>query len=132
MGATAAFVKDFHGARTKLYDDCLYAAYHLPLLPGRGGYRIRSSPVLKSAGGRAVLDEEIERNERRGYHEEYLAEEEEHSVGVRGGDQHAETGHEHGDQSREDEVVEEPDKYDRHHEDEGQRNGSRSDHANVK
>jgi uncharacterized Rmd1/YagE family protein len=83
MGATASFVKGWHGARTKLYDDCLYTAYHLPLLPGRGGYRLRSSPVLKGAGGRVVLDEEIERNERRDYHDEYYVEEHEHSVGGR-------------------------------------------------
>ncbi|PGH27302.1 hypothetical protein AJ80_01012 [Polytolypa hystricis UAMH7299] len=75
MSATTAFIKDYHGARTKLYDDCLYTAYHLPLLPGREGYRIRSSPMLKNAGGKAVLDEEIERNELRDYHEEYPAEE---------------------------------------------------------
>ncbi|KAL1969560.1 hypothetical protein VTN77DRAFT_8998 [Rasamsonia byssochlamydoides] len=81
MGATASFVKEWHDARTKLYDDCLYTAYQLPLLPGRGGYRVRSSPVLKSAGGRIVLDEEIERNERRDYHEEYFGEADEHSVG---------------------------------------------------
>jgi uncharacterized Rmd1/YagE family protein len=124
MSATAAFVKEFHGARMKLYDDCLYTAYHLPLLPGRGGYRIRSSPVLKSAGGRAVLDEEIERNERRGYHEEYFAEEEEHSVGVRGGDRHAEMGDERGDQDDKNKAGDESDKHDRHHEDEDQRNGS--------
>ncbi|QKX55629.1 uncharacterized protein TRUGW13939_02726 [Talaromyces rugulosus] len=84
MGATASFVKEWHGARTKLYDDCLYVAYHLPLLSGRGGYRIRSSPVLKDVGGKIVLDEEIERNERRDYHEEYDVEEHEHSVGGRG------------------------------------------------
>uniref|UniRef100_A0A093X7I9 Sporulation protein RMD8 n=1 Tax=Talaromyces marneffei PM1 TaxID=1077442 RepID=A0A093X7I9_TALMA len=84
MGATASFVKEWHGARTKLYDDCLYTAYHLPLLPGRGGYRLRSSPVLKGAGGRVVLDEEIERNEQRDYHEEYYVEEHEHSVGGQG------------------------------------------------
>jgi uncharacterized Rmd1/YagE family protein len=83
MGATASFVKEWHGARTKLYDDCLYTAYHLPLIPGRGGYRLRSSPVLKGAGGRVVLDEEIERNERRDYHDEYYVEEHEHSVGGR-------------------------------------------------
>lgn len=81
MGATASFIKEWHGARTKLYDDCLYTAYQLPLLPGRGGYRVRSSPVLKGAGGRVVLDEEIERNERRDYHEEYFGEADEHSVG---------------------------------------------------
>ncbi|KAL2215949.1 hypothetical protein M432DRAFT_593346 [Thermoascus aurantiacus ATCC 26904] len=81
MSSTAAFLKEWHGARTKLYDDCLYVAYHLPLLPGRGGYRVRSSPVLKGAGGRDVLAEEIERNERSDH---YFAESEEHSVGRAG------------------------------------------------
>ncbi|KAF2401664.1 DUF155-domain-containing protein [Trichodelitschia bisporula] len=72
LKATAEFVKAKHGARTKLYDDCLYTVYHLPLLPGNDGYRLRSSPALKSPGGKSVLDEEIERNERREYHEGYF------------------------------------------------------------
>ncbi|EGD90893.1 hypothetical protein H112_01477 [Trichophyton rubrum D6] len=80
MGAAASFVKELHDARTKLYDDCLYAAYHLPLLPGRDGYRVRSSPIFRSAEGKVVLDEEIARNERRDYHDEYFTETEEHSV----------------------------------------------------
>ncbi|KAI9682229.1 MAG: hypothetical protein M1817_000283 [Caeruleum heppii] len=82
MKSTASFVKQQHGARTKLYDDCLYTVYHLPLLPGSDGYRIRSSPVLKSPGGKAVLDEEIERSEQRDYHEGYFGDSEEY--GVRG------------------------------------------------
>jgi uncharacterized Rmd1/YagE family protein len=82
--ATATFVKERHGAKTKLYDDCLYTVYHLPLLPGSEGFRIRSSPVLKSPGGKAVLDEEIERNERRNYHEGYF--EDTDTYGVRGGE----------------------------------------------
>lgn len=82
--ATAAFVKDTHGAKTKLYDDCLYTVYHLPLLPGNEGFRLRSSPVLKSPGGKAVLDEEIERSERRDYHEGYF--EDTDTYGVRGGE----------------------------------------------
>ncbi|KAL1984072.1 hypothetical protein VTN96DRAFT_9572 [Rasamsonia emersonii] len=89
MGATTSFLKEWHSARTKLYDDCLYVAYQLPLLPGRGGYRVRSSPVLKGAGGRVVLDEEIERNERRDYHEEDFGEADEHSVG---GSRHGQVG----------------------------------------
>lgn len=84
LKSTAAFLKDKHGARTKLYDDCLYVVYHLPLLPGIGGYRIRSSPVLKSPGGKAVLDEEIERSELRDYGEGYFEEGEGESFGVRG------------------------------------------------
>ncbi|TEY71307.1 hypothetical protein BOTCAL_0096g00240 [Botryotinia calthae] len=82
--ATAAFVKERQGAKTKLYDDCLYTVYHLPLLPGTEGFRVRSSPVLKSPGGKAVLDEEIERSENRDYHEGYF--EDTDTYGVRGGE----------------------------------------------
>ena len=74
LKATAAFLKDKHHAKTKLYDDCLYTVYHLPLLPGSEGYRLRSSPVLKSPGGKAVLDEEMERNEGRDYGEGFFEE----------------------------------------------------------
>ncbi|KAJ5090185.1 hypothetical protein N7532_008869 [Penicillium argentinense] len=81
MGSVASFVKEWHGARTKLYDDCLYTAYHLPLLPGHEGYRLRSSPVLKFPGGKSLLDEEIERNELRDHHDDWMGEAEEHSVG---------------------------------------------------
>jgi uncharacterized Rmd1/YagE family protein len=81
MGSLAAFVKEQHGARTKLYDDCLYTAYHLPLLPGHDGYRLRSSPVIKYPGGKSLLDEEIERNELRDHHDDFGVEAEEHSVG---------------------------------------------------
>ncbi len=81
MRATAEFVRTKHGARTKLYDDCLYTVYHLPLIPGNQGYRVRSSPVLKSPGGKSVLDEEIERNERRQYHDGYFSEAEQYGMG---------------------------------------------------
>ena len=84
LKGTAVFLKEKHSARTKLYDDCLYAVYHLPLLPGSGGYRIRSSPVLKSPGGKAFLDEEIERSELRDYGEGYFEEDGGESFGVRG------------------------------------------------
>ncbi|KAK4191776.1 hypothetical protein QBC35DRAFT_485899 [Podospora australis] len=70
--ATAEFLKTKHEAKTKLYDDCLYAVYHLPLMPGVDGYRLRSKPVLKTPGtGKTVLDLEIERSERRDEHEGY-------------------------------------------------------------
>ena len=74
LKSTATFLKSKHGARTKLYDDCLYAVYHLPLLPGSDRYRIRSSPVLKSPGGKVVLDEEMERSELRDYGEGFFEE----------------------------------------------------------
>lgn len=81
LQSTATFVRQRHGARAKLYDDCLYCAYHLPLLPGNEGYRLRSSPPVKSAKGGNVLDEAIARSEQRDYQEPYYAEfEEQHSV----------------------------------------------------
>lgn len=89
LRATADFTRDQHGARTKLYDDCLYCVYQLPLLGGSDGYRIRSSPVLKNPGGKSVLDEQIEANERRDYREGWLEERDEYSV--RGHDSSAPT-----------------------------------------
>jgi uncharacterized Rmd1/YagE family protein len=83
MRPTAEFLRTSHGAKTKLYDDCLYAVYHLPLVPGIDGYRIRSSPLLKSPGGKSILDEEIERNERRERHDDgYFEPEDRYGVGA--------------------------------------------------
>ncbi|KAF2770208.1 DUF155-domain-containing protein [Teratosphaeria nubilosa] len=78
--ATAAFVRLQHGAKTKLYDDCLYCVYSLPLLGGGDGYRVRSSPVVKNPGGRSILDEQIEANERRQYREGWQEDSDEYSV----------------------------------------------------
>ena len=80
LKSTAQFVREQHGAKTKLYDDCLYCVYQLPLLGGSDGYRVRSSPVVKHPGGRSVLDEQIEANERRQYREGWGEESEEYSV----------------------------------------------------
>ncbi|ROW07832.1 hypothetical protein VMCG_03568 [Cytospora schulzeri] len=69
MKATAEFLRTKHDAKTKLYDDCLYVVYHLPLMTGTEGYRVRSRPILKTPGtGKTVLDLEIERSERRDEH----------------------------------------------------------------
>lgn len=80
LRGTAQFVREQHGAKTKLYDDCLYCVYQLPLLGGSEGYRVRSSPVVKNPGGRSVLDEQIEANERREYREGWHEESDEYSV----------------------------------------------------
>ncbi|KAI8724640.1 hypothetical protein NCS52_00033600 [Fusarium sp. LHS14.1] len=70
---TAEFLRKKHEAKTKLYDDCLYVIYALPLLNGTDGYRVRSRPILKTPGtGKTVLDLEIERSERRDHHEGYF------------------------------------------------------------
>lgn len=104
MSSLATFVKELHGARTKLYDDCLYTAYHLPLLQGPEGYRLKSSPIIKYPGGKSLLDEEIERNELRDHHEDYAVEAEEHSVGGRQEQEHA-SGAEGESTGREGEVL---------------------------
>ena len=81
LPSTAAFIRERHAARTKLYDDCLYVAYHLPLLQGTDGYRVASSPPVKGITGKNLLDEAIERSEQQDYHGAYFAEvEEQHSV----------------------------------------------------
>ncbi|KXX83286.1 Sporulation protein RMD8 [Madurella mycetomatis] len=80
--ATAEFLRTKHEAKTKIYDDCLYAVYHLPLLPGVEGFRLRSRPILKTPGtGKTVLDLEIERSERRDEHEGFW---DEYSYGTQG------------------------------------------------
>lgn len=82
MKSTAEFLRTKHEAKTKLYDDCLYTVYHLPLLAGVDGYRIRSRPILKTPGtGKTVLDLEIERSEMRDYHEGYFDEDPAESPG---------------------------------------------------
>jgi uncharacterized Rmd1/YagE family protein len=71
--STAEFLRKKHEAKTKIYDDCLYVIYALPLLNGTDGYRIRSRPILKTPGtGKTVLDLEIERSEQRDHHEGYF------------------------------------------------------------
>ncbi|KAF2148338.1 DUF155-domain-containing protein [Myriangium duriaei CBS 260.36] len=85
LRATTEFIRDQHAAKTKLYDDCLYCVYQLPLLGGSDGFRIRSSPVLKNPGGKSILDEQIEANENRAYREGWRDESDEYSViGIEG------------------------------------------------
>lgn len=72
MKSTSEFLRTKHDAKTKLYDDCLYSVYHIPVLPGKDGYRVRSRPILKTPGtGKTVVDLEIERNERSDDHMGY-------------------------------------------------------------
>lgn len=71
--ATAEFLRKTHDAKTKLYDDCLYVIYQLPLMNGTDGYRVRGRPILRTPGtGKTVLDLEIERSEQRDHHEGYF------------------------------------------------------------
>ncbi|KAI1371802.1 DUF155-domain-containing protein [Hypoxylon crocopeplum] len=90
MKSTSEFLRKKHDAKTKLYDDCLYTVYHLPLLSGIDGYRVRSRPILKTPGtGKTVLDLEIERSERRDEHMGYY---DEYAYGERSGSPNDENG----------------------------------------
>lgn len=90
MKSTSEFLRKKHDAKTKLYDDCLYTVYHIPLLPGVDGCRVRSRPILKTPGtGKTVLDLEIERSERRDEHMGYF---DEYTFGERGGSPNHENG----------------------------------------
>ncbi|RYO82519.1 hypothetical protein DL766_001513 [Monosporascus sp. MC13-8B] len=83
MKSISEFLREKHDAKTKLYDDCLYTVYHTPLLPGVGGYRVRSRAILKTPGtGKTVLDLEIERTEQRDEHMGYF---DEYTFGGNGG-----------------------------------------------
>lgn len=70
---TAAFLRASHQVKPRIYDDLLYAAYHLPLLPGsEEGCRVRSSPPLKTSEGENILDRQIEATEARDHGDEYI------------------------------------------------------------
>lgn len=125
----AAFIRDSHAARTKLYDDCLYCVYQLPLLGGVDGYRVRSSPVVKNPGGKSVLDEQIEANERREYREGWREESSEYSVygnegydGAQQTDDTARTDHDRIDQD--DYAMQDQDEQHNTHEGDGHRRES--------
>ncbi|KAI1414962.1 DUF155-domain-containing protein [Hypoxylon sp. FL1857] len=90
MKSTSEFLRKKHDAKTKLYDDCLYTVYHIPLLPGVDGYRVRSRPILKTPGtGKTILDLEIERSEQSDEHMGYY---EDHRYGERSGSPSQENG----------------------------------------
>ncbi|KAF8342822.1 uncharacterized protein EI90DRAFT_3115358 [Cantharellus anzutake] len=54
--ALAAFLKREHGVSPRVFDEAIYAAYHLPLLPGYApNVNVRSSAPSKSPGTRNIL-----------------------------------------------------------------------------
>ncbi|KAL1917559.1 uncharacterized protein VTP21DRAFT_3952 [Calcarisporiella thermophila] len=60
LQALAAYLKNIHGVRPRKYDECLYAPYHFPLLPGTADARLKSSPPLRSPGGNVIHDKQLE------------------------------------------------------------------------
>ncbi|OCF54552.1 cytoplasmic protein [Kwoniella mangroviensis CBS 10435] len=68
-----AFLKREHGVGVvRVFDDCVYAVYNLPLLPGYGAStKVRSSPAVKSPGGVSLL-ERMTMAEDLGYNDSYF------------------------------------------------------------
>ena len=68
-----AFLKREHGVGVvRVFDDCVYAVYHMPLLPGYGAStKVRSSPNVKSPGGVSLL-ERMTMAEDAGYNDSYF------------------------------------------------------------
>ncbi|CAI4061163.1 Rmd8p SKDI_06G1190 [Saccharomyces kudriavzevii IFO 1802] len=67
------FLQDTHEVSPRLYDECLYVAYTLPLLPGKGGFRIKSNISKKTVGGKTLIDNLIDTSEQRDHHYEYYS-----------------------------------------------------------
>lgn len=67
------FLKETHEVSPRLYDDCLYVPYVLPLLPGKDGFRIKSNLSKKTVGGKTLIDKLIDKSERRDHHYEYYS-----------------------------------------------------------
>lgn len=67
------FLKKFHKVSPRLYDECLYVAYTLPLLPGQNGFRIKSNISKTIIGGKTIIDKMIDTSEQRDHHYEYYS-----------------------------------------------------------
>ncbi|KDQ07418.1 hypothetical protein BOTBODRAFT_38823 [Botryobasidium botryosum FD-172 SS1] len=56
MKLLTAFLKREHGVTPRVFDEAVYAMYHLPLLPGYGQYvNVRSSAPSQSPSGQSLL-----------------------------------------------------------------------------
>lgn len=67
------FLKNTHEVSPRLYDDCLYVPYVLPLLPGKDGFRIKSNISKRTVGGKTIMDKLIDTSEMRDHHYEYYS-----------------------------------------------------------
>ncbi|CUS24227.1 LAQU0S14e03048g1_1 [Lachancea quebecensis] len=73
MNQTSEFLRYTHDVSPRLYDECLYVPYCLPLLPGKDGFRIKSNVSKKTIGGKTLIDRLIDKSEQRDHHYEYYS-----------------------------------------------------------
>ncbi|SJM87002.1 probable Sporulation protein RMD8 [Zygosaccharomyces bailii] len=69
----ADFLKTTHEVSPRMYDECLYVAYTLPLLLGKDGFRVRSNVSKRVVGGKTLIDKLIDNSEQRDHHYEYYS-----------------------------------------------------------
>lgn len=67
------FLKHTHEVSPRLYDDCLYVPYVLPLLPGKDGFRIKSNVSERIHGGKTLIEKLLDTSEQRDHHFEYYS-----------------------------------------------------------
>lgn len=69
LGTLLGFLRREHGVKPRLYDECAYAVYTKPLLPGFGRANVRSAPEPRSAspGAESRRERELEQREEFGY-----------------------------------------------------------------
>ncbi|SNX83627.1 related to RMD8 - Cytosolic protein required for sporulation [Melanopsichium pennsylvanicum] len=69
LGTLLGFLRREHGVKPRLYDECAYAVYTKPLLPGFGRANVRSAPEPRSASPNAESrrERELEQREEFGY-----------------------------------------------------------------
>lgn len=73
LALTSKFLKQTHDVSPRLYDECLYVPYCLPLLPGKDGFRIKSNISRRTRGGKTLIESLIDSSERRDHHYEYYS-----------------------------------------------------------
>ncbi|CCD23659.1 Rmd8p NDAI_0B06280 [Naumovozyma dairenensis CBS 421] len=73
LSLLSKFLQDTHEVSPRMYDECLYVAYTLPLLPGKDGFRIKSNVSKKFVGGMTLIDKLIDTSEQRDHHYEYFS-----------------------------------------------------------
>lgn len=73
LSSASQFLRQTHDVSPRLYDECLYVPYCLPLLPGKDGFRIKSNISKKTQGGKTIIESLIDSSERRDHHYEYFS-----------------------------------------------------------
>ncbi|KAG7756579.1 hypothetical protein KL911_001381 [Ogataea haglerorum] len=70
---TSKFLSKHHMVSPRMYDEALYVAYSLPLLPGENGYRVQSNNSAKMQHGNQLMENFIDKSEQRDHHYEFYS-----------------------------------------------------------